>query len=145
MGVLTTLCPNVIWLEAGSIREYGNARTITTKYLSQGMSNRNQLVPLGGVPRPSAIQDDRLRLEALEWLCDLPLRHGELLKARIYFKTGAPVSDATVGIGFSSLDGRRLLTYETDFQDGFRPTLKKAGSYSVDVQVEALPLARKFI
>jgi hypothetical protein len=46
-----------------------------------------------------------------------------------------------VGIGFSNPDGVRLLTYETDFQDGFRADLAAIGNYSVDVTIDALPLA----
>jgi hypothetical protein len=33
-----------------------------------------------------------------------------------------------------------LLTYETDFQDGFRPSIDKPGTCSVEVAVQALPL-----
>ena len=80
-------------------------------------------------------------MESLEWLSDLPLRHGERVKARIRLKTRARVSDATVGIGFSTFDGRRLLTYETDFQDGSRRDLPGPGTHSVDVEIESLPLA----
>ena len=37
--------------------------------------------------------------------------------------------------------GVRLLTYETDFQDGFRPDLSIPGKYAVDVNIDALPTA----
>jgi hypothetical protein len=33
------------------------------------------------------------------------------------------------------------LTYETDFQDGYRPSLKQGGLHSVDVSIAELPLA----
>jgi hypothetical protein len=85
--------------------------------------------------------DDRLRLESLEWLSGLPLRHGEPVKARIRFETRAAVSAVAVGIGFSNFEGARLLTYETDFQDGSRPDLLLPGKYKVDVAIDPLPLA----
>ena len=78
--------------------------------------------------RSSHVHDDRLRLGSLEWLSDLPLRHGEPVKARIQFKTRAPISGVAVGIGFCNPDGVRLLTYDTDFQDGFRSDLLIPGT-----------------
>jgi hypothetical protein len=99
------------------------------------------LVQLRHLKRATATDDDRLRLESLEWLCGLPLEHGEPMKARINFVTRRSVADVTIGIGFSGRDGRRLLTYETDFQDGYRPSIDKPGAYAVEVEIESLPLA----
>src|SRR5262249_51732198 len=88
--------------------------------------------------------DDRLRLESLEWLCEIPLRHGEPLKARLRFRTRASLKDVSIGLGFSTTDGRRLLTYETDFQKEGRPMLDEAGGYAVEIELESLPLAPDF-
>jgi hypothetical protein len=85
--------------------------------------------------------DRRLRLTSLEWLGELPLRHGEPVKARIHFKTLAPVKDVVIGIGFSMIEGRRLLTYDSDFQGGRRLGFHESGSYFVDMQIDSLPLA----
>jgi Wzt C-terminal domain len=85
--------------------------------------------------------DSRLRLKSIEWLCELPLRHGEPIRARIHFNTRGPVQDVVVGIGFSAIDGRRLLTYDSDFQDGHRPSFNEPGIHSVDIEIDALPLA----
>ena len=90
MGVITSLCPNLIWLDQGSIRKHGSTKDIIVDYLAHRMPSRDPTVQLSQIARPSVIQDDRLRLELLEWLCNLPLQHGEPVKARIYFKTRAP-------------------------------------------------------
>jgi lipopolysaccharide transport system ATP-binding protein len=140
MGVITSLCPTAIWLDAGCIRKRGAALGVVGEYLSR-RTDREQIVRLNEVPRAAWAQDDRLRLTSVEWLSDLPLRHGESVKARIKFTTRAPVQSVAVGIGFSSFEGTRLLTYETDFQDGFRPDLSSPGNYVVDVAVDSLPLA----
>src|SRR5262249_54861560 len=87
MAVLVSLCPNAIWLDHGSIRQEGVARDVVGNYLVQGVPNRDQLVKLSEAPRPESHHDDRFRLESLEWLCSLPLRHGEPAKARLYFRT----------------------------------------------------------
>jgi lipopolysaccharide transport system ATP-binding protein len=141
MGILTSLCSTAIWLDEGSIRLRGATRGVVSEYQSRRIAEREQIVRLAGVPRTHAGQDDRLRIQSVEWLCDLPLRHGAPAKARIFFSIRAPVSEVAVGIGFSNLEGIRLLTYETDFQNGVRPDLSCPGDYVVDATVDALPLA----
>jgi lipopolysaccharide transport system ATP-binding protein len=140
MGVISSLCPRIIWLDQGSVRRQGEARDVISEYLIQRSSSLDRIIDLASIPRQGG-PDDRLRLESIEWLCDLPLRHAEPAKARIHFRTRSPLDSVSVGLGFSGMDGRRLLTYETDFQDGFRPTLSRPGTYSCEVQVDALPLA----
>ena len=93
------------------------------------------------IPRKYIDHDDRLRLESIEWLCQLPLRHGEWVKARIHFKTRSPLVDVSILLGFSNLEGNRLLSYRSDYQDGVRPGLSRPGSYSVDIEIDSLPLA----
>jgi hypothetical protein len=46
-----------------------------------------------------------------------------------------------IGLGFSSVEGKRLLTYDTDFSSGLRPNLPQPGVYSVDIELDTLPLA----
>jgi hypothetical protein len=87
------------------------------------------------------VSDTRLRLQSLTWLSSVPLQHGQPLRARIEFQINSPVEDVTVGIGFSTLEGVRLLTYETDYQDGFRPSLTNPAVYSAEFEVDALPLS----
>jgi lipopolysaccharide transport system ATP-binding protein len=141
MGAVTSLCATALWLDGGSIRDRGTTREVISKYLSSRGSDREQFVALAEIPRSRWIEDDRLRLESIEWLCELPLRHGEPVKARVGFSTRVIVSEVTVGIGFSIFDGARLLTYETDFQEGYRPDRLTPGHYSVEVSIDALPLA----
>jgi lipopolysaccharide transport system ATP-binding protein len=140
MGVISSLCSKIIWLDQGSVRRQGEVRDVINEYLIQRISSLERIIDLASIPRRGTL-DDRLRLESIEWLCDLPLRHGEPAKARIHFRTRSPLDSVSVGLGFSGMDGRRLLTYETDFPDGFRATLSRPGTYSCEVQVDALPLA----
>jgi lipopolysaccharide transport system ATP-binding protein len=140
MGAITSLCPNVIWLERGTICEHGPTRPIIDRYLAHEIS-KDTIVPLCQVYRPPDLRDDRLRLETLEWISGLPLRHGESVRARIRFRTRVPLAQVSIGIGFSTFDGRRLLTYDTDFQDGLRPSINRPGVHSVDIKIDSLPLA----
>jgi lipopolysaccharide transport system ATP-binding protein len=140
MSALISLCPNAIWLDHGSIRQKGVARDVVSNYLVQGVPNRDRLVKLSEAPREDWLDEDRLRFECLEWHCDLPLKHGEPVKARIHFKTRSPVLDVSIAVGFSNLEGRRLLLYRSDFELT-RPSLIGPGAYSVDIETNSLPLA----
>ena len=140
MGAITTLCSSTIWLEKGSICDHGESRRVVSEYLAQRARNQQQVLALESVVRPYNT-DNRVRLMSLEWLCELPLRHGEPVKARIHFNTLVPVRDLVVGIGFSGIEGRRLITYNSDFPVGCRPSFNKPGSHSVDFQLDALPLS----
>jgi ABC-type multidrug transport system ATPase subunit len=74
MGVLASLCPLAIWLDHGPIRQQGFARSVIGDYLAHGGPNQDRLLTLGQLPREHVDGEDRLRLDFLEWLCDLPLR-----------------------------------------------------------------------
>jgi lipopolysaccharide transport system ATP-binding protein len=140
LGMITRMCPTIVWLDRGSIREQGAAREVTADYLSNSGSDLEPVVLLDNAPRPHWLTDGGLRLRSLEWLSDLPLRHGEPVKVRIRLSSRAPVSRVGVGIGFSSLEGTRLLTYDTDFPEDARSDLSRPGNYTVDVGFDPLPL-----
>jgi lipopolysaccharide transport system ATP-binding protein len=140
MGPVRTLCPNAIWLQNGSIRDRGESRRVVNEYLAQEVRNQEQVLALENIMHHQDT-DNRLRLKSLQWLCELPLRHGEPVKARIHFDTLVPVKDVIVGIGFSGIEGRRLITYNSDFPVGCRPSFNEPGAHSVDFQLDALPLS----
>jgi lipopolysaccharide transport system ATP-binding protein len=139
MGVIGKLCPTAIWLDQGSIRQQGAAGAVIREYLAKGVLNLGRVVKLDNLPRQYA-EGDELRLRSVEWLCDLPLRHGEKVKARFIFETSAPVANLAIGIGFCDVGGKRILTYDTDLHDGYRPNFPRPGVYTVDVTIDALPL-----
>lgn len=120
----------------------GSARDIVDRYVSEGSDLNRSLIDLDAVRRIGHYgYGQRLRLERLEWISGLPLQHGEPLRARIEFRALHDVEDVALGIGFSTPEGVRLVTYETDFQTGYRPSLKGGTSFSLDVSIPQLPLA----
>jgi hypothetical protein len=38
------------------------------------------------------------------------------------------------------VEGKRLLSYDTEFQTGFRPSLSNPGSHMVEIEIDSLPL-----
>lgn len=68
----------------------------------------------------------------------MPLKHGQPARVRLHFELRAPVAAASVAIGFNSLGGTRVLTYDMD-QRVMRRDLGP-GKYSVDVTIDPLIL-----
>ena len=135
IGMITSLCSNAIWLDEGSVRDYGPAQGIINEYLTQGIASQGRTMKLRHLSR-----GEHSYFESLEWLSDFPLRHGELVKLRIQFTTKMPVADIVVSVGFSGLEGKRLLTYDTDFPDRVRPAWAEQGSHAVEIEIDTLPL-----
>jgi lipopolysaccharide transport system ATP-binding protein len=139
MGVISQLCSTAIWLDRGAIRQHGDTESVVRACLSQGALNSDRIVELDKLGRPY-YGGEELRLKSIEWLCDLPLRHGEEVKARILFETRVPVANVAIVVAFCDLGGNWLLNYDADLQDGYRPNLPRAGMYAVEVEIDALPL-----
>jgi hypothetical protein len=117
---------------------------VVEAYLASAGPSHDRLVQLDRLPRTSVV-DDRVRLESIEWLCDLPLRHNERWGARIRLNTRSSVSDVSIVLGLSSLQGSRILSYRSDCQEGSRPSLNRPGSYTVILELESLPVAPSVI
>jgi hypothetical protein len=80
-------------------------------------------------------------LESIEWRSALPLKHGEDFSAVINLRTRAPVEDVSIALGFSNLEGSRILSYRSDYRSGKRTSLATPGSYAASIEVQSLPLA----
>ena len=140
MGVVSTLCHTAIWLQGGQVQRTGAVREIINEYLTVNRNAQEVVLELADVKRVGEF-GRKFKITRVEWLSGLPLQHGEKISARIHFSTSDIVEEIGIGIGFSTLEGVRLLTYETDFQDGYRPGLGKNMTGYVDVNVEELPVA----
>src|SRR5262245_29469646 len=140
MSIIRTLCPSAIWLDRGMVRRQGDAEDVIGEYLTAASPSHERFIRLDHVQRLHKLEDG-LRLLSLEWHCDLPLRHGGPIAGKIRFRARTVSRDLVIGVGFSNLEGSRVLTYETDFQDGFHPGISQDGEYCVDFAVDALPLA----
>jgi lipopolysaccharide transport system ATP-binding protein len=140
MGTVTSLCSRALWMAEGKVHRTGPVREVINDYLSKGMASDYKTVNLSEISRPSYVHDDRIRLESIEWLNDVPLQHGEPAEALIRFVTRGSVEGVSIGIGFSTIEGTRLLSYDTDFQDDYRPDFPEAMTHSVKLAIDSLPL-----
>ena len=140
MGTVTSLCTRAIWMADGKVHRTGPVRETVNDYLTRGLASNYRVIQLREMVRPSYVHDDRLRLESVEWLSAVPLQHGEPAEAVIRFRTKNPVDGVSVGIGFSTIEGTRLLSYDTDFQDNRRQALSEGQTHCVKLSIDALPL-----
>ena len=140
MGAVASLCKTGFWMQQGRLVKTGAARQIVDEYLTSNNETLKTTVDLSDAKR-AGDQGRRLKVEKVEWLSGLPMQHGEKFSIRVHFSTRDDVDEISVGIGFSNLEGTRLVSYDTDFQDGHRPDVKKNSAATVDVTGNELPLA----
>ncbi len=139
LGVIRSLCEKVCWLDRGRLLQVGPTVEVVDAYLREGVQKNDKLTDTSTKPRVGHY-GEKLRILQLECWPSLPLVHDSPCRLEIHFESLNDVEEITVGIGFSSLDGTRLLTYETDLY-GPRPNIAKGKNGSVRFEIEALPLA----
>jgi len=59
----------------------------------------------------------RLRIKSVEFNGGTPIFHGEPLTARIEYETTSEISGIAFGLGFSSLEGIRMMSLDTDLTE----------------------------
>jgi len=138
MGIIETLCTNAYWMEHGRLKKYGPTHSVVQQYLSETMKRASTSMDLAKIPR-AGTWGSQLLITKIDWISGLPLRHGEPLRARIQFKTNGLVEDGSLGLGFSSLEGLRLLTFESDFGVE-RRRFSKEQTHEVELHIDNLPL-----
>jgi lipopolysaccharide transport system ATP-binding protein len=139
MGAVRGLCEKVLWMEHGKPRELGFADEVIDDYLKENVTATYGTIDLRHVERPNWIIDPPLRICSIEFNGGNSLRHGEMLTLRIEYETNASVDGVALGVGFSTLDGQRLLTVESDLLDG-RKDLRASHSGVVEATVQQLYL-----
>jgi len=115
MGALRGLCTEVMWIDAGRVVSKGPPEVID-QYMGTVTRQATSTIELGDLDRAGAIAD-RLRLERVEFNDGAPIVHGEPLRARIEFETSSQIQAVAFGFGFSSLEGTRLMTVDSDLAD----------------------------
>ena len=138
MAMMKNFCESIVWLNQGRMFERGQPEQVINRYLQSGAYESKTVMDVKNLPRNQG-DGTKLRITQIEWLTGLPLFHSEPVKVRIDFEAYADVDAATVGIGFSTLEGVRLLTYETD-DPGERIDVKKGSHHSTILEIDALPV-----
>jgi lipopolysaccharide transport system ATP-binding protein len=140
MGVISSLCKMAIWLEGGLLKRSGEARSIVQNYLSNAANDAGQFHELASIPRKDGY-GEKLRLLSLEWLTGYPVQHGTTVRLAMHCKAMADCLDFSAGIGFSSLEGVRLLTYDTDLVANSRHKVSRGEQVRFEIEIPDLPVS----
>jgi lipopolysaccharide transport system ATP-binding protein len=138
MSAVRALCSTVLWMDHGTVAMHGSCRDVSDAYLRAMLDPAEASINLDAARRNGA-DGERLRLKRLEFNDGRPVRHGEPLSVRIEYETRTPVPEAAFGVGFSTLDGARIMTLDTDLECAPMP-LPAAHKGVVEAEVDVLHL-----
>jgi lipopolysaccharide transport system ATP-binding protein len=140
MGVISSLCQSALWLDGGRLRCSGEARTIVQDYLTNFASDFGKFPELGAVARHEGY-GDKMRLMSLEWLTGYPLKHGTTIRLAMNCKASTDCEDVSAAIGFASLEGIRLLTYDSDLVANSRHKISRGEQIRFEIEIPELPVS----
>ncbi|HEX8297146.1 MAG TPA: ABC transporter ATP-binding protein [Chthoniobacteraceae bacterium] len=115
MGAIKSLCRTAVWLDQGRIVASGPSGEIVDRYLEATMGNSAATIDLSDRPR-TLTEGGGFRLEKVELNRGQAVKHGETLEVKIGFSSPVAVQDASIGCGFATLEGTRLLSLDSDLQ-----------------------------
>jgi lipopolysaccharide transport system ATP-binding protein len=139
MAAIASLCRTAYWLDHGRIFRSGFARSVVDEYVSAAVDAGSTVADLDKTRRVD-YYGIAARLKRIEWLSGLPLRHGEPVGFHIIIQARSPIEDLNVVVGFSSLEGTRLLSYCSDL-GGQRRAADAGETVSIIGQIDRFPLA----
>jgi lipopolysaccharide transport system ATP-binding protein len=140
MGAVASLCKKAFWLKGGKLKASGEAKGIVQDYLTDNMDDTDAFGRLDAIPRIAG-HGEHLKIVSIEWLSGYPLQHGTDIRLTIRGKALADCADVSMAIGFSNLEGVRLLTYDTDLADATRHQVKRGDNLHFEIEIRDLPVA----
>jgi homopolymeric O-antigen transport system ATP-binding protein len=113
MGAIRNLCSEVIWLDDGKVKAHDDAATAVDTYLRTVQHRSGSSIDLTQTKRLSGF-GERLLLKSISFNNGGPILHGEPLLVEIEFETKSEIHDAAFGFGFSSFEGTRIMSVDSD-------------------------------
>jgi lipopolysaccharide transport system ATP-binding protein len=138
MGAIRALCTDVIWLNEGTVISRARSMAVVDDYLRTTIEQSGSSINLEHARR-GADAGLRLRIKSVEFNGGTPILHGEPLVARIEYKTNSDITGVAFGLGFSSLEGIRLISFDTDLSEDQKDVAKNFSGV-VEARVSELQL-----
>jgi lipopolysaccharide transport system ATP-binding protein len=138
LGSVTGLCGRAVWLAQGRVQAVGTADEVVAEYVrSQTEPTRSDydFRAWGGSERRSG----RLMITGLRVNDGAAVMHGEPFSARLFFQTRGSVEGASFALGFSTVEGTMLATYDSDL-GGQRRSYPAGHEGMIEVTLPELPL-----
>jgi len=114
MGAIRNLCSEAIWLDRGQITARGQSVQIVDQYLRSISRSSGSSINLSRAHRYPGF-GERLKIKSILFNGGNPIQHGEALTVIMEFQTTSEIHSVALGFGFSSYEGTRLMTSDTDF------------------------------
>ena len=121
IGTVRSLCERSIWLEKGQIRMIGPTAEVTDKYFTASEAGAAGPIDVRAIARPRWL-NQRVVITSILLNGGDGVLHGAEFRADIEFDPQADLGAVSLGLGFSSLDGTRIMTIDSDLE-GHRQTL----------------------
>ncbi len=138
MGAIRSLCTEVIWLNEGKVSEHGPSAQVVDSYLRTTIKESGSSIDVADALRQDGT-GTRLRIQSIQFNDGTPIFHGEPLKVRIEFETTVAIESVAFGFGFSSAEGIRVMTVDSDLTENQRE-LPKGDSGVVEATIAQLQL-----
>ena len=138
LGSVTGLCGRAVWLAQGRVQAVGTADEVVAEYVrSQTEPTRSDydFRAWGGNERRSG----RLMITGLRVNDGAAVMHGEPFSARLFFQTQASVEGVSFALGFCTVEGTMLATYDSDL-GGRRCNFPAGHEGMIEVTLSELPL-----
>lgn len=119
MGAIRSLCRRAIWLNQGQVVADGPVLAVVDRYLQTTLDPALLRIDLRQTPRVSGM-GQRLKITGITFNDGAAVQHGESLRVTFQFETTAPCDGVALGFGFSTLDGVRILSIDSDLNGPLR-------------------------
>ncbi|MBI5771135.1 MAG: ABC transporter ATP-binding protein [Verrucomicrobia bacterium] len=136
VSAITRLCSRCVLLDQGRLVADATPEAAVSAYLAAGQAHSTSGIDLSRTT-PSA--ESPIRLLSVVFNGGAPLLNRRPLRIVLRLHAALPVEKFGLGIGFCHLDGRRVLTLESDYHNGFLRA-PHAGEHTVAVEIPCLDL-----
>lgn len=113
MAAVRDLCQRGIWLENGQIFKSGTIMEVTTQYLESMFDSTMSACDVRHHQRISGY-GKHVRINSVALNGGTPVFHGRSLTIEFEFDIFRETDHVAIGIGFNSLDGVRILSFDSD-------------------------------
>lgn len=138
MAAVRSLCPRTLWLDRGTPRALGPTGEVIPQYLESALGTGGVL-NAEQVSRPRAGHGERLRISRVTLNDGAAVAHAEALRVAIEYVASTSLTDVSFGVGFSSSDGARILTLDSDLEEAPRDIVP-SGEARIVVTIPSIPL-----
>jgi lipopolysaccharide transport system ATP-binding protein len=145
MSAVVRLCHRAVLLERGRVVLDDRADVAVNRYLSQ-RSLASAAAPAASLAHDGYTTGAPIQLQAVVLNGGAAVVNRQPLRARIEFAAHRPVEAVGFGVGICGLDGRRILTVESDYAGRFfRVAAAGAGAVEFTLPVVDLAPGRYFL